>query len=290
MSWFAERSATNAVDTSSRAADLQEEAEREQQALRAASARAAEQEERAVRCVASRGSCTITAHASEDDAVEATATVQFQRHKLELSFLMEEEEIAPMFDGAAWAGTLVWDAALAMIDYVERELGQAVLRDRRVLELGCGSGLPGMCCRLMGARVLLTEQPELVRLLRQNIDANAAALRGANGAGGTPAEGEREAARQLRARASQLRARLAPGGGAGGAKSGGAKSGGVFARMVAPSSARLDGVCAEMVRQLRAAPDPSEGTGGLAALAAALDSAGAQLEGETAALQWLNDG
>lgn len=42
----------------------------------------------------------------------------------------------------------------------------------KVLELGCGTGIPGMCVRLLGGSVTLTEQPQLVPLLQKNLDTN----------------------------------------------------------------------------------------------------------------------
>ena len=41
------------------------------------------------------------------------------RRQLRLTLLMESHEIAPIFDGAAWAGTLVWEAALSMTGFLE---------------------------------------------------------------------------------------------------------------------------------------------------------------------------
>jgi predicted nicotinamide N-methyase len=121
--------------------------------------------------------CSLLISATSNSEVERAVNVRFAGKELVVSMLMEEHEIAPVFDGAAWAGTLLWDAAVLAIQYMEETVGAEALRGARVLELGCGSGIPGMCCRLLGAgSVVLTEQAELVRLLRQNLASNAAAL------------------------------------------------------------------------------------------------------------------
>mmetsp|Transcript_21709 Transcript_21709/g.33994 ORF Transcript_21709/g.33994 Transcript_21709/m.33994 type:complete len:160 (-) Transcript_21709:72-551(-) len=42
----------------------------------------------------------------------------------------------------------------------------------KVIELGCGTGVPGMVMRQIGANVVLTEQPDLVPLLDHNLEKN----------------------------------------------------------------------------------------------------------------------
>nr|CCA27477.1 conserved hypothetical protein [Albugo laibachii Nc14] len=100
--------------------------------------------------------------------------------KLTLSLLLKEEELAPLFSGAAWAGTVVWDAAIYLARYFLHHYG-AILRDKlrsiRVLELGAGIGVPGMAARIAGAEsVILTEQEDLVDLMHRNLKGNANAL------------------------------------------------------------------------------------------------------------------
>ncbi|KDO28338.1 hypothetical protein SPRG_06577 [Saprolegnia parasitica CBS 223.65] len=91
-------------------------------------------------------------------------------HRLDISLLLDEQELAPLFCGAAWAGTLVWEAAELISNYVLNELD---VRTLRVVELGAGLGVPGMVAGILGApHVVLTEQPELVPLLRTNIRRN----------------------------------------------------------------------------------------------------------------------
>jgi len=65
-----------------------------------------------------------------------------------------------------------------MIRYLARpNVCDALVRGRRIIELGCGTGLPGMCARLLGgAHVVLTEQPDLINGIRQNVQDNAASF------------------------------------------------------------------------------------------------------------------
>ena len=79
----------------------------------------------------------------------------------------EEEEFLPY-----WAE--LWPSGLALARNVAaRELGGL-----RVLELGCGLGLPALAAALRGAQVLATDWAEdAIELLRQNAERNGVFLR-----------------------------------------------------------------------------------------------------------------
>ena len=74
--------------------------------------------------------------------------IKFCDRVLKVSLLLTEDELAPLFDGAAWAGTMLWDAAIQGVDYIVAKHAE-ILRvpGCRLIELGCGTGVPGMCCR-----------------------------------------------------------------------------------------------------------------------------------------------
>lgn len=88
---------------------------------------------------------------------------------LKLSLKLTPETIEPIFSGAAWAGTVLWRAAVRLVDVLlDRHIEGA-----RVVELGCGLGVPGMVCKQLGADlVVLTEQENLVDLATRNLTSN----------------------------------------------------------------------------------------------------------------------
>lgn len=109
--------------------------------------------------------------------VEEGVRVRVDGKDLELTLLMQADELAPLFSGAAWAGTLLWDAAVHLARRFIADY-RSKLSELRVLELGAGIGVPGMAARLAGAKhVVLTEQDDLLRLMHQNLAANAGVLR-----------------------------------------------------------------------------------------------------------------
>ena len=71
----------------------------------------------------------------------------------------------------AGPGGAVWDAAVVLAQYVQ-SLG-AALRGAAVIELGAGTGLPGLAAAKLGARVTLTDRERALPLLRMNAEANA---------------------------------------------------------------------------------------------------------------------
>jgi len=100
---------------------------------------------------------------------------------LQLSTLLEEQDIAPIFSGAEWAGTRVWHAAIRLIDYMYNEkfskdnIAYSIMNGKSrpsLLELGCGLGVPGMIASLRGATTVLSDQENLLDQLRRNLENN----------------------------------------------------------------------------------------------------------------------
>lgn len=55
--------------------------------------------------------------------------------------MQKEDELAPLFSGAAWAGTLLWDAAIYLTRHFLATYSdqlQSPTNKLRVLELGAG--------------------------------------------------------------------------------------------------------------------------------------------------------
>ncbi|KAF1972446.1 hypothetical protein BU23DRAFT_554991 [Bimuria novae-zelandiae CBS 107.79] len=69
-------------------------------------------------------------------------------------------------------GHFLWNAGRTISDYLEERANELV-KDKTVLELGAGAGLPSLVCALISAKqVVVTDYPdvELVENLRYNID------------------------------------------------------------------------------------------------------------------------
>jgi predicted nicotinamide N-methyase len=78
----------------------------------------------------------------------------------------EHEEYLPY-----WAE--LWPSGVALA----RRVAARALKGARVLELGCGLGLPSLAAALAGGRVLATDwSPQAIELLRDNAERNGAAL------------------------------------------------------------------------------------------------------------------
>jgi len=101
--------------------------------------------------------------------------------KLTLSTLLKERDLVPLFDGAGWAGTKLWPAAIWGIKYIVDHYGLnkvnkkgdgAVSASMSLCELGCGLGLPGMISHMYGFDVLLTDQEIIMSQLSENVEAN----------------------------------------------------------------------------------------------------------------------
>lgn len=65
-----------------------------------------------------------------------------------------------------------WGPMVAVCDYVMEVHRQLLRSGKRVVELGCGIGLPSLVCASMGARVLATDLPSALQDLEKNGAAN----------------------------------------------------------------------------------------------------------------------
>jgi hypothetical protein len=83
-----------------------------------------------------------------------------------------EDAFAPIFSDA-WTGSRVWAAAHVLVDHLRESSHAGALAGARMIELGAGPGLCGLAAAGLGAAsVLITDQEEMVELMRRNIALN----------------------------------------------------------------------------------------------------------------------
>ncbi|XP_009701098.1 PREDICTED: protein-lysine methyltransferase METTL21C-like [Cariama cristata] len=69
-------------------------------------------------------------------------------------------------------GAVVWPGALALSQYLESNQEQFNLKDKKVLEIGAGTGLVSIVVLYLGAYVTATDLPEILENLSYNISKN----------------------------------------------------------------------------------------------------------------------
>jgi len=111
----------------------------------------------------------------ENDTSHSEVSTEKKLRKITLSTLLEEHDIAPIFDGSRWAGTRLWRAAIRGIQYITGHLDakpaflSADPSKTSMIELGCGLGVPGMIYHLLGGNVVLTDQANILSQLEKNV-------------------------------------------------------------------------------------------------------------------------
>ncbi|XP_054165199.1 protein N-lysine methyltransferase METTL21D-like [Oppia nitens] len=70
-------------------------------------------------------------------------------------------------------GCVVWDAALVLAKYLDRQSSRLGLRrPALVVELGAGTGFCGLCAAALGARAVITDLADCVDLMVRNVNKN----------------------------------------------------------------------------------------------------------------------
>eukprot|EP00041_Stephanoeca_diplocostata_P021937 m.519351 g.519351 ORF g.519351 m.519351 type:complete len:286 (+) comp21944_c0_seq3:370-1227(+) len=67
-------------------------------------------------------------------------------------------------------GHILWDASYVLTRYLELHVGKVYFAGKKCLELGAGTGLPGIVAGMLGASVILTDVSEALPLLHKNCD------------------------------------------------------------------------------------------------------------------------
>ncbi|KAF6032390.1 METTL21A [Bugula neritina] len=65
---------------------------------------------------------------------------------------------------------VVWDAAVVLCEYIVAN--PTLFLNKKVLELGSGTGLSGICAYMEGSRVTLTDRPDSLDVLKENVELN----------------------------------------------------------------------------------------------------------------------
>jgi len=106
------------------------------------------------------------------EAIEVGGRVLSVERPVDAEALLDEDRFADEEFLPYWAES--WPSGLALA----RHIATLDLSGRRVLELGCGLGLPSLVAAAGGAEVLATDwAPEAIELLRANAARNDLALR-----------------------------------------------------------------------------------------------------------------
>nr|GMD94194.1 protein N-lysine methyltransferase METTL21A-like [Ipomoea batatas]GMD97301.1 protein N-lysine methyltransferase METTL21A-like [Ipomoea batatas] len=88
--------------------------------------------------------------------------------------IYELDEIYDSVSGRAITGSWTWDSAFFLSNWIATHRESFEFTGKTVLELGAGTGLPGMTAARLGAkRVVLTDIEPLVPALRKSVEANA---------------------------------------------------------------------------------------------------------------------
>ena len=68
----------------------------------------------------------------------------------------EELQRSDLISGVYEGGLKVWECTLDMLQFIS-DKGADLVAGKRVLELGCGQGLPGIMCAKLGAASVLLQ-------------------------------------------------------------------------------------------------------------------------------------
>ncbi|XP_072033735.1 protein N-lysine methyltransferase METTL21A-like [Amphiura filiformis] len=121
--------------------------------------------------------------ASSSNAVvlyRPTALHAFRQETKKYSFVKTELVIKQKWEDIGVAA-VVWDAAVVLAEYLEKNSEEFSLQGKRVVELGAGTGLVSMVAALLGAKVIATDRKLALQFLQENIQDNFPCIKDENG-------------------------------------------------------------------------------------------------------------
>lgn len=74
--------------------------------------------------------------------------------------------------GICNVGLVVWQSGVVLADYLLCNPPYGDWSGVRVVDLGCGTGIVGICMALAGASVVLSDLPHITALAKENLDRN----------------------------------------------------------------------------------------------------------------------
>ncbi|KAF8631165.1 hypothetical protein AX15_002504 [Amanita polypyramis BW_CC] len=101
-------------------------------------------------------------HSIKDEILSLTFSHGDHRDPISISLYM---------DASPGCGGIAWPAGQILSNYIVKR-GSEFLQNKKVLELGSGTGLVGLVAGKLNARVWITDQAPLLNIMRKNVEMN----------------------------------------------------------------------------------------------------------------------
>eukprot|EP01018_Ginkgo_biloba_P037218 Gb_01624 [translate_table: standard] len=87
--------------------------------------------------------------------------------------IYEHEDVIDASTGKELAGSWIWDSSLVLAQWLGTPAcPPSSFHGKTLVELGAGTGIPGLVAAVLGANVVLTDIPALLPGLQKNVDEN----------------------------------------------------------------------------------------------------------------------
>ncbi|KAL3154376.1 hypothetical protein ABBQ32_013853 [Trebouxia sp. C0010 RCD-2024] len=112
-------------------------------------------------------------------AQEMAEVRQLQRQQLTSNIGVPGLQIEELQDAEGGPGHVIWEAGIVLSRYLVNH--PVLVKGKRVLELGCGTGIVGITAACMGAMAVLTDTAAVVQHAQQNVERNASLIKAKEG-------------------------------------------------------------------------------------------------------------